>query len=224
MKGGSGFGMVPTHLRGHLTPYELAVYVALTWRHGSNGAIFPSHGTIADDAGMSRRKVVTTLQSLRDKGLVSWEQVQRSNGAQTSNRYTIHLRPPVQEVHSPSAPETHEVDTGDPHALLEDHDSFHSFMIDEQTSSGPRDRGTDVFDAEGLTAALENDDEANGFLANHNWCGGTEELIDMALEELRAKDAIDNAEAWLAAALTHMSPVGAAARLMKIVGEEYDDE
>lgn len=221
MKGGSGFGMVPTYLRGHLTPNELAVYISLTWRHGANGAIFPSHTTIGEDVLMSRSTVIRTLQSLKAKGLVTWEAVQRANGATTSNRYTIHLRPPVSDGHTPGVPETHEVDTGDPDALLEDQDSVPTV---KPTSSGPRDRGTDVFDVEGLTAALDNDDEANGYLANHNWCGGTEELIDMALDEVRAKDGIDNAEAWLTAALMHMSPVGAAARLMKLVGEEYDGE
>lgn len=219
MKGGTGFGMVPMYLRGHLTPNELAVYVALTWRHGSNGAIFPSHGTIAEDVMISRSTVIRTLQSLKDKGLVSWEAVQRPNGAQTSNRYTIHLRPPVSERHTPCVPEEHEVDTGDPDALLEDHGSAPIAM---QTSSGPRGRGTDRFDVEGLAAVLDSDDEATGYLANHNWCGGTEELIETALSVLRENKSISDENAWLTTALTYLSPVGAAARLMKIVGE--DDE
>jgi len=219
MRGGTGFGMVPTYLRGHLTPNELAVYIALTWRHGATGAIFPSHSTIGEDVLMSRSTVIRTLQSLRDKGLVTWEAVQRPNGAQTSNRYTIHLRPPVSDGHTPGVTDAHEVDTGDLDALLEDQDSVPIAM---QTSSGPRDRGTSVFDVEGLTAALDNDDEACGFLANHNWCGSTEELIETALAEVKAKAAIKDEAAWLTSALTHMSPVGAAARLMQLVGDGDD--
>lgn len=217
MKGGNGFGMVPTYLRGHLTPNELAVYIALTWRHGANGAIFPSFATIAEDVLMSRSTVIRTLQSLQAKGLVTWEAVQRANGAQTSNRYTIHLRPPVSDRHSPGVTDAPEVDTGDPDALKEAPDSVDSDM---QTSSGPRDRGTNVFDVEGLTAALEGDDEANGYLANNNWCGGTEELIEAALAKLREDMAINDEAAYLTSAIQYMSPVGAAARLMKIVGEE----
>lgn len=221
MKGGTGFGMVPTYLRGHLSPNELAVYIALTWRHGSTGAIFPSHTTIAEDVLMSRSTVIRTLQSLRDKGLVTWEAVQRPNGAATSNRYTIHLRPPVSERHTPCVTDAHEVDTGEPDAPLEeDHGSA---LIDEPTSSGPRDRGTDVFDADALVDELEDDDEANGYLANHNWFGDTTEFVEAAVAEVRENTAIKDADAWLAAALKNMSPVGKAVRLMKIVGDEHDE-
>lgn len=219
MISGTGFAAVPTYFRGLLSPYEVAVWTALMWRHGADGSIFPSHDRIAKDACMSRRKVVTTLQSLRDKGLVTWETVQRPNGAVTSNRYTVHLRPPVQDVHTPCAPETHEVDTGEPDALSEDHGSA---LIDEQTSSGPRNRGTNVFDVPSLAAALDGDDEACGFLANHNWCGGTEELVEAALAELKANDAINDEGAYLGAALKRMSPVRKAARLLELVGAEDD--
>lgn len=219
MSGGTGFAAIPTYLRGHLNPYQIAVYAALMWRHGANGAIFPSHDRIAKDSGMSRRKVVTTLQSLRDMGLVTWEAVQRPNGAATSNRYAIHLRPPVHEVHTPSAGGAHEVDTGDLDALREGQNSVPTA---KQTSSGPRDRRTNVFDAEGLTAELEDDQEANGFLAGHNWCGSTEELIETALAEVKAKGAI-NEGAWLAKALAnHKTPVGKADHLMQLVGDGDD--
>lgn len=207
MKGGTGFGMVPTYLRGHLTPNELAVYIALTWRHGSTGAIFPSHGTIAEDVLMSRSTVIRTLQSLKDKGLVTWEAVQRANGAQTSNRYTIHLRPPVSEGHTPGVTDAHEVDTGDPDT---------SFIA--QSSTGPR--GREPIDPERLVWELDADDEATGYLANNNWTGGTDELVELVFAELRMNDQIINEAAWLAGALQHMSPVRKAARLLELVGAE----
>jgi hypothetical protein len=218
MKGGNAFGMIPTYLRGHLTAYEMVVYIALTWRHGANGVIFPSHATIAEEAGgISVSSVKRALLSLREKELITWEPVKRPNGAQTSNRYTIHLRPPRSDRATPPFTGTDEVDTGEPDALKEAQNSVPS---DKQTSSGPRDRGTKVFDADALVDELEDDSEALGFLANNNWFGDTTELVEAAFAELKANDAINNEGAWLAGALKHMTPVSKAARLLELVGEE----
>jgi DNA-binding transcriptional MocR family regulator len=222
VKGGNGFGMVPKWVRGHLTANEIAVYVALTWRMGAGGSVFPSHETIAEDAGMSRRTAMATLKSLRDKGLVDWSNRSKKGGGKTSNVYTVSVTKPLgwtesdgQNLPNPCAESAHEVDTPKD-ASTKDPDSVPIAM---PTSSGPRDRGTNVFDADALAAELEDDFEANGFLANH-WADGAEQLIASALAEVRANDAIKDADAWLAAAVEHGTPVRKAARLLQIVGDE----
>lgn len=89
MKGGDGFGMIPRHLRGHLTAIELAVYVALSWRLDEQGCAYPSHKTLADEAGTSVASARRALETLRDLGLVTWEGRLDPAGDKTSNLYRI---------------------------------------------------------------------------------------------------------------------------------------
>lgn len=88
----TGFGMVPTWLRGKVTRNELCVYVALTWRLDADGTAFPSHALLAEDSGVSVSSVQRALNRLRELGVVDWEQRARPNDpGQTSNRYTVHV-------------------------------------------------------------------------------------------------------------------------------------
>lgn len=102
----SGFGIVHRSLRGRLTPTELAVYVALTWRADGKGFCWPSYATIAEDAGVSRRTAVNAIQLLVSKGLVETYQRRDSHGNVTSNGYLLHFFAPekvVQPVHQGGA-------------------------------------------------------------------------------------------------------------------------
>ncbi|GAB3820201.1 helix-turn-helix domain-containing protein [Kribbella italica] len=87
----AGFGIVPRHLRGKLKANEIAVYVALSWRTDAEGGSFPSHATIAEEAGCSVSTVQRALKRLQELGLVVWQSRSRENGAQTSNRYRLDL-------------------------------------------------------------------------------------------------------------------------------------
>lgn len=214
MKGGTGFGMIPRHVRGHLTAIEIAVYVALSWRAGADGSSWPSHSTIAEEAGTSVNSVKRALDSLRVKGLVTWEpRVDPNHGGPSSNRYWIAIQAPKggrPERATPQAPVGYERDSlNESHSLL-------------GQVQGPRGRVPDAFDADALVDELENDFEANGFLANRNYFGDTTEFVEAAVAELSEDPAVNNAAAWLSGALKNMSPVGKAARLLQIVGE--DDE
>ena len=81
------------------TPNEKAVLLALKF-HGDQS--FPSHQTIADRAGCSRRTAIDTIKAMAAKGWLSWTE-RKSEKGQTSNLYELHLwrRPPVQELHTP---------------------------------------------------------------------------------------------------------------------------
>jgi hypothetical protein len=226
----TGFGMVPKYLRGQLTAIEIAVFVALTWRADSYGLCWPSHDRLRQDAGMSINSVKRALDSLREKGLVDWEpRFHPEHGGPTSNMYLITVwrkRPDEIEGVAPTEPPprperaTNDTQGTTPIAPSEDQDFV---PTDMPTSSGPRDRRTSEFDVQGLTAELEDDQEANGFLAGHNWCGSTEELIETALAEVKTKSAIKDEGAWLAKALAnHKTPVGKADHLMQLVGDGDD--
>lgn len=213
MKGGTGFGMIPRHVRGHLTAIEIAVYVALSWRAGADGSSWPSHATIAEEAGTSVNSVKRALDSLRAKGLATWEpRVDPNHGGPSSNRYWIAIQAPKggrPERATPQAPVGYERDSlNESHSLL-------------GQVQGSRNREADVFDADALVAELDDDYEATGFLSN-TWADGAELLVEMTLAELREDPAINDESAWLAAALKHMTPVRKAARLLELVGA--DDE
>lgn len=86
------FAPISVQVRGTLTANELALYVALVWRADKTGCCYPSHKTLAKDAGMSVSTAQRTIRSLVDKGVVT--KVHRHNpetGGQTSNTYHIPL-------------------------------------------------------------------------------------------------------------------------------------
>lgn len=89
-------------------------------------------------------------------------------------------------------------------------------------SRAQRERRAPIDLAE-LILELDCDMDATGWLAN-NWGDGADGLVEAAWAELQTNDAINDKGAWLAAALGNQkTAVGKATRLLKIVGDDYDD-
>jgi len=98
---GAGFGIVPRYLRGQLTAYEIAVYVALSWRVDSAGVCWLRHKRLADESGCSLKTVQRTLDSLKEKGLVDWRPRYADDGALLCNEYrltTFRPTPPASQT------------------------------------------------------------------------------------------------------------------------------
>lgn len=102
--------------------------------------------------------------------------------------------------------------------LTRDHPS-----ADRELPLSRAQREREPFDIAQLARELDADFDATGYLAGHNWYGSTEELIEVALAEVKTKYATNDAGAWLLAALKHMSPVRKAARLLELAGDEPDE-
>lgn len=83
----TGFGMVPRHLRGRLTAYELAVYVALSWRANPAGECYMRHVRIAQEAGCSIATARRALDGLKAKGILTWV----SKGDRSCNIYRLEV-------------------------------------------------------------------------------------------------------------------------------------
>lgn len=79
--------MVPRYLRGHLTAYELAVYVALSWRANPRGECFMRHVRIAQEAGCSIATARRALDGLKAKGILTWV----SKGDRSCNVYRLEV-------------------------------------------------------------------------------------------------------------------------------------
>lgn len=80
--------------REDLDHYEKAVCLCLIWhRNSATGLCYPSITTIAQETSISRRKVISTLQSLRDKQVVDYQ-----GQPNKKNSYDL-----VHTVHHPSA-------------------------------------------------------------------------------------------------------------------------
>ena len=59
-----------------LTGSQLATYVSIrSFKNSKTGRCYPSMRTIAERAGYSLRTVQMAKQSLRDQGLLEWEEV-----------------------------------------------------------------------------------------------------------------------------------------------------
>jgi hypothetical protein len=87
-----GFGIIPRYLRGKLTAYEIAVYVALTWRvNDATNECWMKHKTIAEEAGMSIASSRRAIQSLTEKGIVSSRPKYGPDGGIVCNIYRIHI-------------------------------------------------------------------------------------------------------------------------------------
>lgn len=91
MSDSAGFGIVPRHLRRRLTSNEIAVYVALSWRVDEHGNCWPSHRTLAEDAGMSERTAQRTLVTLVDKGVISKRPQFTAEGDRKANLYHLNI-------------------------------------------------------------------------------------------------------------------------------------
>jgi DNA-binding transcriptional MocR family regulator len=92
MSDNEGFGIVPKALRGQ-KPAVIAVYAVLAMRWAPGSAVFPSHKTIALEAGISERTAQRALSALRDLGFVEWEQRVGPDGSLTSNVYRLTIGP-----------------------------------------------------------------------------------------------------------------------------------
>lgn len=82
------FTPLPNGLIGKVEGYEWGVVFALRY-YGLES--YPSHKRIGEIAGISTRSVKRALESLREKGVVSWETRYGADGQQTSNLYELHL-------------------------------------------------------------------------------------------------------------------------------------
>lgn len=87
----AGFGIVPRHLRGHLTLNEIGVYVGLSWRANRYGKLWIRHKRLAEEVGSSVSTVQRALRGLRDKGVITWEPRIGPDGSADSNIYTLHV-------------------------------------------------------------------------------------------------------------------------------------
>jgi hypothetical protein len=91
------FALVPIWLAKALTERSprsgsvaLSVYVIMaTWADYGSGECWPSHRTIADEAGMSTDAVRAALNLLREVGAVEWVSRSRDDGGAASNVYRL---------------------------------------------------------------------------------------------------------------------------------------
>ena len=98
-----------------LGAYAVAVYGILRAKADMRDhRCWPSHRTIAEESGVSERKVRAVLAELRDAGWIGWEQRKNSGGDLSSNVYTVHgtprrgtasrAEPPASRAVPPTAP------------------------------------------------------------------------------------------------------------------------
>lgn len=71
-----------------MLPSELVCLLALADCHNPANGCFPSQEYIASATNLSPRSVRDQLRKLRERGLIAWE-AQRSDGRQTSSRYSL---------------------------------------------------------------------------------------------------------------------------------------
>lgn len=79
----------------------LRVYWELARMANTEGACWPSVGTIAERAGMNEKTARTAIAELEKAQAVSIESRTREEGGQTSNLYTVNLAPPSQKLGVP---------------------------------------------------------------------------------------------------------------------------
>ena len=81
------FVALPTALRGKVTPYQLSLLWVLQSYYPN---IWPSYSKIAEDANMSRNKVIKTVAELVERGLI-YEQIRIDDNNQKSNVYRVNI-------------------------------------------------------------------------------------------------------------------------------------
>ena len=72
-----------------LSPSEKLILSILASHSGRKGACWPAQGTIAKEAGLTRKTVWTALKRLESLGLVKSEHRTRQDGGETSKVYRI---------------------------------------------------------------------------------------------------------------------------------------
>ncbi|WP_331742247.1 hypothetical protein OG782_37405 (plasmid) [Streptomyces sp. NBC_00876] len=77
---------------------EVWLYDFLRARYGGMDAIFPGIQKVADEVGVSRRTVETTLARLKAAGAVAAVNRYKKNGSQTSNEYRTYFTPPEERM------------------------------------------------------------------------------------------------------------------------------
>lgn len=82
------FTIVPDTVRRLKNPYATQVYITLLYRANANMVCWPSHQEIADEAGISERKVREMIALLESHGLIYVES-RSAGGMKSSNRYTL---------------------------------------------------------------------------------------------------------------------------------------
>ena len=84
------FVALPYRLLEVASAYEVAVYAALARRvDNTTRRCWPSHSTIANDAGVSLATAKRCLKGLRGHGYVTWSGTVRADGSRGSNVYTV---------------------------------------------------------------------------------------------------------------------------------------
>jgi hypothetical protein len=82
-------------------PVAWAVFEALVCHADADGTCFPSHSTLAEETGVSRREtIITAIKRLAELGMIRVEPRTAATGANTSNQYVLlvgmHVRQTVQ--------------------------------------------------------------------------------------------------------------------------------
>lgn len=92
-----GWTAVPTWVirESDLTVTELVVLLVLLSRANASGLCWPSHKAIAAEARCSRATVQRALESLRDKGFISWTNRVDDRGDLASSLYRTHVEQPL---------------------------------------------------------------------------------------------------------------------------------
>lgn len=83
-------------------PAKLLLLV-LANRANEHGECWPSIALVAAEAEMSVRAAKVHLASLRERGLLDWEQQSRADGSRSVNRYRLPIAPPRADPAPPSA-------------------------------------------------------------------------------------------------------------------------
>jgi hypothetical protein len=97
-----------------LGAYGIAIYATLCrFANNDRQDCYPSHETLAELTGMSKRQVIRILKQLEELELIRWERQYTESGKQTSNLYLL-LDPPsvgVTVSHSRGDCESHKQDS-----------------------------------------------------------------------------------------------------------------
>ncbi len=105
-----GFAIIPRWLlqSTSVTAHAKMVYAVLTGFADQNGVCWPSHATIAEQAGVAVSTAKKALAELRDLGVLTWQMRERKDGGRSSNMYRItsHVAVPEETPAADSTPGT----------------------------------------------------------------------------------------------------------------------
>lgn len=101
------FAAMAWALKAPLPCIQKMVLLVIAKHADDDSVCWPSHATIAREAGLCRRAVISALPPLVEQGWISITARERQNGGATSNLYTIHMvdepsrsGAPVHQVHT----------------------------------------------------------------------------------------------------------------------------